>query len=183
MHIESVYATREIVELQAPTLGAGIVFVVLTGLACSLDAFLTWQCYRTGKRIMGQAIPKWQSVLAHVCVLGKTGWAAHQFPPLTLTCTAPIAISIRTSQNRTRNRYIWCLNLGFWVVQHIPTQVWMRGSAFHTKLMHTAPRRIEFVAAFVWLLIVFFLHIGFSLLFIVVFMRSLNHLVEASLHE
>jgi len=67
---------REIVELQAPTLGAGIVFVVLTGLACSLDAFLTWQCYRTGKRIMGQAIPKWQSVLAHVCVLGKTGWAS-----------------------------------------------------------------------------------------------------------
>jgi len=63
------------------------------------------------------------------------------------------------------------------MVQHIPTQVWMRESAFHTKLIHKS----EFVAAIVCLLIVVFLHIGFSLLFIVVLMRSLNHLVEASL--
>lgn len=66
LHVESVYYNREIIEIQAPDLSVAVVFVVLTGLATSLDALLTWQCYVMGKTIRNETIPRWKTVLVHM---------------------------------------------------------------------------------------------------------------------
>jgi hypothetical protein len=76
-------------------------------------------------------------------------------------------------------RYIWCINLACWMLTHAPTQVWERRSLWHTKLSKGAGKRF-FYLAFFWLVFVFFLHLSLSLLFVVVFMRSVNHLSQAS---
>lgn len=69
LRVESVYASRTIIEIQGPSLGAAMVFVVLVGLASSLDALLTWRCYLTGRSIRAEDAPlaKWKSVLVHIC--------------------------------------------------------------------------------------------------------------------
>jgi hypothetical protein len=60
-----VYASRDIIEIQAPTLDAAIMYVCLAGMASSLDAYLMWKCYRMGKEIMQQAVPRWKTLLMH----------------------------------------------------------------------------------------------------------------------
>lgn len=69
LEVESVYASRTIIEIQGPSLGAAVVFVILVGLASSLDALLTWQCYLTGRSIRADddaPLAKWKSVLAYM---------------------------------------------------------------------------------------------------------------------
>lgn len=76
------YATRELIEIQTPTLDGAVIFVALSGMASSLDALLTWKCYKMGKTIVNEPIPRWKSVLVHMCVgvvLGGCGgvWWKH----------------------------------------------------------------------------------------------------------
>lgn len=77
-------------------------------------------------------------------------------------------------------RYIWLLNFVLWTLEHTPTQVWMRKTLFHDKLS-TGPTHKPlpaFIAGFALLIAVFLIHLTFSSVFVVVFMRSLHHLTQ-----
>lgn len=59
-------------------------------------------------------------------------------------------------------------------MENIPPQIWERRTLWHTKMTRGA----GIMVGFAFLLLFFALHLTFSFLFIVVFMRSLNHLTE-----
>lgn len=61
-------------------------------------------------------------------------------------------------------------------MENIPTQIWERNTLWHKK----ATKGVGIMVGFAFLLLFFALHLTFSFLFIVVFMRSLNHLTEVS---